>query len=124
VHDNLIGHIPQDVDEDGNWTIQILESQTTMIALKAYETLARDVGKVQNPVHAIELRVPLTDLGDATFVVGTIVLPPLDVQLAEDIGGNSIDVGGRDTVRGKKGLDWSGHCMKFKKVWTKLIRFT
>jgi hypothetical protein len=54
----------------------------------------------------------------------TIILPCLDVQLAKDIGRNGINVGGRDAVGGKKGLDWSGHCMKFKKVWAKLIRFT
>jgi hypothetical protein len=47
--------------------------------------------------------------------VGTIVLPPLDVQLAEDIGGNSIDVGGRDTVGSKKSLDWSGHLYEVQK---------
>jgi hypothetical protein len=116
MHHDLIGYVPQDVDEDGDRAVQILESETTMVPLKAYETLARDVGKVQNTVHAIELGVPLADLGDTRFGGRTIILPCLDVQLAKDIGRNGIDVGGRDAVGGKKGLDWSGHCMKLKKT--------
>jgi hypothetical protein len=123
VHDDLIGDIPQDVDEDGDRAVQILESETTVVSLKAYEAIARNVGKVQDPVHAIELGVPLTDLGDTRFRRRTVVLPGLDVQLSKDIGRNGIDVGGRDAVGSKKGLDWSGHCMKFKKVWDKWIRF-
>ena len=86
-----------------------------MVALKAYQSLTRDVGKVQNPVHAIELGVPLTDLGDTRFSGRTVILPCLDVQLSEDIGGNSIDVGGRDAMGSKKGLDWSGHLYEVQK---------
>jgi hypothetical protein len=87
-----------------------------MVPLKAYETFAWNICEIQDPVHAIELGIPLTDLGDTRFGGRTIVLPGLDVQLAEDIWGNGIDVGGGDTVGSKKGLDWSGHCMKFKKI--------
>jgi hypothetical protein len=115
MHHDLIGHIPQDVDEDGDRAIEILESETTVVALETYQTLARDVGEVQDPVHAIELRVPLTDLGDTRFRGRTIIFPGLDVQLAEDIGRNGIDVGGMNTVRHEKGLDWGGHLYELQK---------
>jgi hypothetical protein len=95
-----------------------------VVSLKAYQAIAWDVCEVEDPVHAIELGVPLTDLGDTRFSGRTVILPGLDVQLAKDIGRNGIDVCGRDAVGGEKGLDWSGHCMKFKKVWAKLIRFS
>ena len=65
----------------------------------------------------MELGIPLTDLGDTTFVVGTIVLPPLDVQLLENLGGNGVDVGGMDAMRHEKGLDWSGHGFESEKEW-------
>jgi len=115
VHDDLIGHIPQDVDEDGDRTVQILESQATVISLKAYQALAGNIGEIQDPVHAIELGVPLTDLGYTRFGGRTIILPGLDIQLSEDIGRNGIDIGGRDAVGGKKGLDWSGHLYEVQK---------
>jgi len=86
-----------------------------VVALKAYETLSGNICKVQDPVHAIELGVPFTDLGDTRFGGRTIILPRLDIQLPEDIGRNGINVGGRDAMGGKKGLDWSGHLYEVQK---------
>jgi hypothetical protein len=86
-----------------------------MVSLEAYQALARDVCEVQEAVHAIELGVPLTDLGDTRFSGRTVILPGLDIQLSKDIGRNGIDIGGRDAVGGEKGLDWSGHLYEVQK---------
>ena len=121
MHHDLIGHIPQDIDENGDF--QILERQTPMVALEAYQTIARDVGKVQETVHAMELGVPLTDLGDTRVGGWAVVLPGLDIQLLENLGRYRVDVGGMDTMRHEKCLDWSGHGFESEKDLMSFVPF-